>query len=55
MAAIAFGSGRTAAQHGVAADSSPSLSLEPLASLARLAAERPTVGHHNKLENEPWR
>ena len=31
------------AQHGVAADSPPSLSLGPLASLARLAAERSTV------------
>ena len=32
------------AQHGVAADSPPSPSLGPLAALARLAAERPTVG-----------
>jgi hypothetical protein len=32
-----------AAEHGVAADSPPSLSLGPLAALARLAAERPTV------------
>ncbi len=32
-----------AAEHGVAADSPPSPSLGPLASLARLAAERPTV------------
>jgi hypothetical protein len=32
-----------AAEHGVAADSPPSHSLGPLASLARLAAERPTV------------
>jgi len=31
------------AEHGVAADSPPSPSLGPLASLARLAAERPTV------------
>ena len=32
-----------AAQNGVAADSPPAPSLGPLASLARLAAERPTV------------
>jgi hypothetical protein len=35
--------GELAVLHGVAADSPPSLSLGPLALLARLAAERPTV------------
>jgi hypothetical protein len=39
---------RSDAQHGVAADSPPSLSLGPLASLARLAAERPTVRPPNE-------
>jgi predicted amidophosphoribosyltransferase len=36
------------AEHGVAADSPPSLSLGPLAVLARLAAERPTVRGRGK-------
>ena len=34
-----------AAEHGVAADSPPSLSLGPLSLLARFAAECPTVRH----------
>jgi predicted RNase H-like HicB family nuclease len=38
-----------ARQHGVAADTPPSLSLGPLALLARLTAERPTV--RRRLEN----
>jgi hypothetical protein len=37
---------RRGASHGVAADSPPSPSLGPLASLARLAAERSLVGRH---------
>src|SRR5512134_2673032 len=42
-----------AAQHGVAADSPPSHSLGPLAALARLAAERPTVRRGGKAMK--WR
>jgi predicted RNase H-like HicB family nuclease len=44
------GAASVAAEHGVAADSPPSHSLGPLAFLARLAAERPTV--RRRLENQ---
>ena len=42
-----------AADHGVAADSPPSLSLGPLAALARLAAERPAVGPSQQQPEKP--
>jgi hypothetical protein len=43
VAFLAWPRNRAVASHGVAADSPPSRSLGPLASRARLAAERPTV------------
>src|SRR4029453_13644256 len=44
-----------AAEHGVAAESPPSPSLGPLAALARLAAERPTVRHRKGLSRRKVR